>query len=383
VPCPAGERGTSGENIQRRWDLWNLKTLFPRWGSAELDSLLRLGQRFDDRQRQLFADPAAAAKTLCPRAEQVFADHPDLTTGLTLSLHLGPYSLASVPWLVAGHDIHLLINQSSLRGIKPTYDTLCGVLRLPGTVVWEPVDGPGFALRLWRALRRGKPVFAYLDGNDGLGGADQTLNNGVIHHLPGRDIRVRTGLARLALRLGCPVHTLVTVWSEAGGFEWVRGPTWQWAPGTSATRATGDLFGWGFGIIRQHPAQWRAWNMLTAVYDSFRPGAGSAPPVACDPWSLLQSCQAERPLRWYRQVVLWPGQMLEDVRESCFYDSGGISVQDLARLQDCEVFTPCQVAAMLGVEWLAEHLVRLVALGFVGPLQPDKLAAEARTRNPG
>jgi len=353
-------------DIQRRWDLWHLKTLFPDWGEAELSQLMQEGATYDAAQQRLFGRPQAAAKRFAPRAAQVLADHPDLTTGLTISLHLGPYSLAPVPWLVAGHDVHVLVNRTSLAEIQPVYDSLQAELKLPGQVVWVPIEGHGFALRLLRALRRQLPVFAFLDGNDGLAGCEGTLRQGIIHRLPGRDIRVRTGLARLALSLRCPVHSLVTVWDQQGQFSWVRGPTWTWQRGTSQSRATSELFRWAFGVIRRHPAQWRAWNMLTGVCDSFRPEASPPAGEFTDPWQVLAAANTGLSLRWQRPATIWPGDMLEDVAGSCFYTAAGLQAADLAWLQEQAAFSPAEVRQRFGDGWIRAHLPRLVALGFVG-----------------
>jgi len=368
--------------IQRRWDLWNLKALFPGWAETELASLLRSGAAFDARQQKLFGDPRAAAEQFSGAARQVLIDHPDLETGLTVSLHLGPYSLAPVPWLVAGRDVHVLVNRSSLAEIRPVYDTLQAVLDLPGRVRWVPIEGQGFALHLLRALRRGQAVFAFLDGNDGLDGCEGTLRDGIIHRLPGRDIRVRTGLARLALSLRCPVHSLITVWDEDGGFGWQRGPTWRWPRGTAPDVATGQLFTWGFDVIKRHPAQWRAWNMLTGVYDSFRQTVPVMPPEFDDPWAVTLAENRRLALAWRRPATIWPGDMLEDVAGSCFYAAGGMLANDLEFLQNQPTFSPGEVGKWFGDEWISQHLPRLVALGFVGRAKGDGPVTDRQRRNP-
>lgn len=372
-------------DVQRLWDLWNLKALFPEWGDRERTSLLRTGAAQDTRQQELFGDPVAALQRFGPAAIRVLQDHPDLVSGLTISLHLGPYSLAPVPWLVAGHDVHVLVNRGSLAEIKPVYEALQQALSLPGQVIWVPIEGTGFALRLWRALRRGQAVFAFLDGNDGLDGCEGTLRQGIVHHLPGRDIRVRTGLARLALGLRCPVHSLFTVWDEKGDFSWQRGPTWRWPRNTEPAVATRELFDWGFGVIRRHPAQWRAWNMLTGVYESFRADA-TEPACQVDfavPQAVLAAENRSLPLVWQREARIWPGDMIADVAGACFYAAEGLRGEEVADLAGRKHFSVAELVDWRGLAWVTRHLPRLVALGFVGRLvsQPGQTAAVVR--NPG
>lgn len=372
-------------DVQRLWDLWNLKALFPEWGDQERTSLLRAGAALDARQQELFGDPRTARKRFAPAAEKVLQDHPDLAAGLTISLHLGPYSLAPVPWLLAGHDVRVLVNRASLVEIKPIYEAVQKLLALPGRVIWVPIEGRGFALHLWRALRRSQAVFAFLDGNDGLDGSEGTLREGLLYHLPGRAIRVRTGLARLALRLDCPVHSLVTVWDAAGEFRWQRGPTWRWTRDTTPAAATRDLFDWGFGVIRSQPAQWRAWNMLTGVYDAYRPDqAGPAVPAGFRvPQDVLAPENRHVPLVWQREAAIWPGDMIADVARDCFYAAEGLQAAEVTDLAGRRAFSVAELEAWRGSAWVARHLPRLVALAFVGPLPPVPAGAAAGGGNPG
>lgn len=356
------------DEIQVRWDLWNLKTLFPAWGRKELEDLLELGERYDERQQLMFGDPVAAYEKFGDEARQVLLRHPELRSGLTLSLHVGPYSLAPVPWLASGLDVCLLVNRSSLAEIKPIYDALHDQLALPGRINWVPIEGKSFVLKLARALRQAKPVFAFLDGNDGLDGSEGTLRQGMLHRLPGRAIRVRTGLARLALRLKCPVHTLVTLWGEESGFSWQRGPSWQWPAETTAEQATHDIYQWGFDVISRHPAQWRAWNMLTGVADGFRREDSPTRGEGRDPYLIVTKGNRNISLGWRRPARLWPGDMLEDVEGDCFYVAAGLKEGELKALQAVEGFTVNQLAVRFGEPWVQDHLPRLSALGFVGAM---------------
>ena len=86
----------------------------------------------------------------------------------------------------------------------------------------------GFARQLVKAVRDKRPVFIYLDGNGGQYGMAETRERGLAFELPGRQVRVRTGVARLLCRLGCPVHRVVTHWNEDGGLDWRREPTRRW-----------------------------------------------------------------------------------------------------------------------------------------------------------
>lgn len=360
---------------QQRWDLWNLHTLMP---AASLQDLLDLqtASRVQDRRQSLLFTSPGAWPTLAQQAERFLKIHNDLPRGLTLSLHLGPYALAAVPYLQAGHTCHVLINGSSLDQIRPIYEELQQTFPLPGTIHWLSLTEPRLGLRLVRALRLRQPVLAFLDGNDGQGGSKGTLDRGIKYRLPGRNIRVRTGLARLAIRLGCPVDTVLTLWDRHGKLTWVRGPSWTWPRQTDPSQATRTLFDWAFQMITAHPDQWRCWSMLTGVYDSFRQETGrSTRQKQARRRQIIEDQLAFGPdslrIRWLKEVALWPGDMLEDVTAGCFHAAGGLQSEHLAALQTTPPPTLGQVITQLGRDWLARNLVHLAQHGFL-ELVPTK-----------
>jgi hypothetical protein len=344
------------DQIQQLWNLWNLKTLFPNYGPEDLATILAEGQSFDQRQANLFAQPQRALALLGKPATKFLNMNPELGKGLVISLHLGPYSLAPVPWLLSGRDVHVLVNRMSLAEIKPIYDGIQNHLSLPGKIIWVPIEGQHFALKIVRALRRGKTVFAFLDGNDGLGGSPETLREGMTYELPGRTIKVRTGLARLAARCNAPIHSIYTRWPDTGDFTWERGPTWEPDQHLKPENTTKAMFDWAFGVVTKNPPQWKCWNMLTGVYTSFTNEANHAPLVAIPENSIV---------KWTQRGKLWPGDMLEDLAGHCFYSAEGLTANDITRLK-CPGGAPVgDLKTALGEDWVARHLSRLKTLGFV------------------
>ena len=156
--------------------------------------------------------------------------HPELHHGVVLSLHLGPYSLIPGLYLDCGLSPVVLLDREAHDRIRPEADRRRRELRLPGELTWLTTDRPAFAGRMLRALRAGRPVLVYLDGNSGAGGMEATRERGMPYRLPGRMIRVRTGLGRLVLRSGAPLHTLTVRWRPDGGLDWEAGAPSPWPP---------------------------------------------------------------------------------------------------------------------------------------------------------
>ncbi len=338
------------------WDLWNLRSLFPEHGPNELAEILSEGEILDLRQDKLFAKPRKALSILQKPAINFLKQNTDLSSGLIISLHLGPYSLAPLPWLLSGLDVHVLVNKMSLAKIKPIYDGLNNYLPIPGKVIWVPIEGHNFAIKIVRALRQHKVVLAFLDGNDGIGGSEETLKEGLTYQLPGRKIKVRTGLARIAARCGAPIHSVVTIWPPTGTFKWERGPTWAINSSSSPDKTTETLYDWAFDVVINHAPQWKCWNMLTGVYESFAPEtviSGNDP--------ITDSTT----VKWTGKGLLWPGDMLEDLEGHCFFAAEGLTHINIKFLQQK---TGCSVASLnreYGPDWISIHLPRLAALGFI------------------
>ena len=356
---------------QLRWDLWNLRAICPSASPTDLERLQTESRRLDRLQERLLRDPDAAQRRFAPAARAFFAAHPVMHRGLLLSLHLGPYSLAPVPWLLAGCDVRVLVNRQSHQEIAPIYEVMQRRLGLPGRIHWTPITGRSFAVSLARTLRRGGLVLAYLDGNDGYGGLTTTLTEGLRFALPGRDIRVRTGLARLAIRLGCAVHGVVTLWDDSDDLTWCRGPSWNWGAATDPDRATHEIFTWGFDQIRQRPEQWRCWSILPSVYDALGRADGPAPEAAAGSKATRSTTTATPPpddarrISWCKPATLWPGDLLEDVSGHCFYDAAGLTADQLAALQAVPAPTVADLTATFGADFIALHVRRLLALGFL------------------
>ena len=118
------------------------------------------------------------------------------------------------PWLAAGLDPVLLISAAAEAEFTAATAGMSARLNHRGKLTFLPVGPRGFVKQAVRAVRDGRPVLVYLDGNNGERGMVRTREQGLRYQLPGREIRVRTGLARLACRLETAIHPVCLCWEQ-------------------------------------------------------------------------------------------------------------------------------------------------------------------------
>jgi hypothetical protein len=352
------------------WELWNFRSLFPDAGGEELLAVKREQDAILAREREALARLWSGDQVLLSPGRDYLAARPELATGITVSLHTGPYQLLAEPWLDAGMEPLILLNQQALPRFREAVEPLSRRLGHRCRVGWAAVGEPGFMRTVLTAARDGRPVLAYLDGNSGDDGAAGTRERGLRYDLPGRAIHVRTGLARLACRLGCPLHRVALRWNS-GRVAWDGAPSLAPGPRDDPDMVTRQLFDWAFGVIRNRPAQWQYWAMLrdssacftAARLDEYGPGSvlrdetRSAFLACCD-----RAADTVR-LVLDHEVEVWSDEVLADLTIDRFYPAAGLAEEDLTILRIGQP-TLGELRAHHGDSWLRFHGLRLCLLGM-------------------
>jgi hypothetical protein len=111
------------------WDLWNFRALFPDAGPAELAAVKREQAAILAREREALARLWSGDTDLLSPGRTYLAARPGLVTGITVSLHTGPYQLLAEPWLAAGLQPLILLNGSALPRFREAAFTLQRNLR--------------------------------------------------------------------------------------------------------------------------------------------------------------------------------------------------------------------------------------------------------------
>ena len=359
------------ENPSAIWDLWTLRAI---WPDAEWDDLLQLKDEHEQllaREREALAGLWTGDQSILAPGRRFLENNPEMKSGLIISFHQGPYNLLAEPFLTAGLDPVILLNPSAKENFIASTAKLKKRLGHRGEVEWITVGEPGFVRRLFKVIRDGRPVLAYLDGNNGTDGMDGTRKNGMTYSLPGRDIRVRTGLARLICRLQCPVHPVALHWSDENKLIWEKKPSQQWNRKDDPKRVTQLLYDWIFSEVMTRPEQWNYWIMVRQASACFSPGldqgvrvpAGLREDFIHAFYICLERSAHSVRLLLDRSVEVWPGDVLVDLTEDRFYPAEGLRDLDLQSLRDHQP-TLENLSEEHGIHWVKFHALRLCLLGM-------------------
>ncbi len=353
------------------WELWNLRALEPDAGREDLLEIKRRQELVLAREREALAGLWTGDRDILAPGHRFLEENPDLATGVTVSMHLGPYQLLAEPYLAAGLEPAILLNRKAMESFRPGTKAFLKRLGHRTPIEWIPVGHKSFVPKLVRAIRSGRPVLVYLDGNSGDKGMEETRTRGLKYRLPGREIRVRTGLARLVCRLGCPVHRVSLHWTDHWDLVWRRDPTLTWGQRDHPDLVTRVLFDWCFGRIMARPEQWQYWAMLressscfgSTGLDEVRVPAG----LRNDYQQAYAICLERSPetvrMILEKKVEVWPGDVLADLTEDRFYRAAGLRDEDLEPLRRGQP-TLAALNAYHGQAWVRFHGLRLCLLGM-------------------
>jgi hypothetical protein len=377
-PRPGSPRG-SGPGRRRPdhaanacWELWNLRALWPDATWDDLQVLHRRRAEILAREREALAGLWSGDGGILAPGHRFLAAAPDLTTGLIVSLHQGPYQLLPEIFLAAGQAPIVLASPEAREHNAERADRLAARFAYRHRIVWLDATARADLRRFLGAVRDpAQAVIAYLDGNLGGGGYAGTRDRGMPYRLPGREIRVRSGLARVAARHGCPLHPVSVRWDPQGQPAWTRAPTVRPGARTDVAALVCTLYDWCFSEVITRPAQWRMWPMLKessacfARVDARDTGADVA--SRADDIRIFRRC-LERAAGTVRlglehDVAIWPGDVLADLDEDRFHPAAGLRDEDLDILRAGRP-TLRELQAHHGQAWVAFHGLRLFLLGI-------------------
>jgi len=354
---------------RENWALWNLRALKPDATVATLASLRSRRRDLSELETRMLVHVEGDTDRLFADAHATLDANPGLRGGLVVTLHMGPYTLAPALLVMAGEHPAVLLDADAHEAIRPRAEEQRRRLGLKGDVDWIVVDHPLFARKVLKALREDRPVVVYLDGNRGAGGTEATRDHGMGYELPGRTIRLRTGLGRLIARVGCDVHGVVSRWRDDGTIDWGVQRLGPWPETATAEKITCDLYNWMFTQVIRTPEQWSYWGMLAASSDCFatRNLAVSGPRDHARRNAVFLDYLVSKPDRarlvLTREVEVWEPDVLVDLDHDAFYGAEGLRDSSLDLLRGLAP-TLAELCDACGRDWVGFHGRRLYLLGL-------------------
>ena len=95
------------------WDLWVLRALDPDAGPADVIAQRDARRRHEKQELEACRRLLAGDLRSVLPGRRLLAQRPELTGGLILTLHLGPYQLVLEPFLAAGLELTVVLNQAA------------------------------------------------------------------------------------------------------------------------------------------------------------------------------------------------------------------------------------------------------------------------------
>ncbi len=185
------------------------------------------------------------------------------------TFHTGSYRLLVHELVRQQVSVALLVSRSVRQKQEGVYrDALAGAGYPADALTLIEAEHPAAGIQLIRALRQGRSVVGYLDGNLGSGMQPQLP---AVSFLAAR-ISVRIGLAWLAGCAGVPFIGILCRRTRHGAVEWQsHNVTGGMAahPRAMAEKATAQLYGGLAEMVAGEPWQWDNWFYVHENYCDF------------------------------------------------------------------------------------------------------------------
>lgn len=354
------------------WDLWLLRALAPAAEIGDLAALLHNRRNHAARLAELPARLRAGDAGCLAEGRRLLADAPELTSGVVVSLQLGPYPCLFEPYLAAGVDLTVLASSAATQRWLPLVEDLARRYGRGRCLQWLDAAGYAAALeRLGGALRAGGAVLIFADADRCFDAQAGAVSRRVSYCLPGREVRVSTWLARLLCHSERTLYPVILRWTEDGRrVSWRGQPAQRWTRCDDPATVAQLLHDWIFHEVMADLAQWSGWSLLAAASLAVADGGARdrVPSGLQEDYRRAFALCAARAAATVRveleaDLAIWPGDVLADLTHHCFYRAQGLRDGDLAPLRTGRT-TLAALASWHGRRWVEAHILRLCLLGL-------------------
>jgi len=179
------------------------------------------------------------------------------------TFHTGSYRLLIHRLVKAGIPVTLPVSRAVRQRQEADYRAILRSSLLPADALQViEAEHPSAGLQLTRAIRGGRTVVGYLDGNLGSGVGTHLLS---VPFFATR-LRVRTGLAWLAAKAGVPFTGVICTRQSDGAINWETLPfgshTMRENPAVFSESCTRKMYERLCSVLSKEPWQWDQWPYL-------------------------------------------------------------------------------------------------------------------------
>lgn len=188
--------------------------------------------------------------------------------GIICTYHTGSYRLVNYLLIQAGMPVSLVVSAKAYQMEEKLKQNLYQHLATDIHAAFELINAEEShaLIHMARALRNGRSLVLYIDGNTGTKVEECVARNLVELKFFGQKMRVRKGLAVLAYRLACPIYPIICRRLRNTGVVYsMHKPIIRINADEEASFtnwATKILYKYLEDFLRQYPEQWEGWLYL-------------------------------------------------------------------------------------------------------------------------
>lgn len=198
------------------------------------------------------------------------------TARIYCTFHMGSYRMALYKLLEQGIDLAFVIAQDTLReqqeSIVNAYEEIKRVYGLNNTLTFIEAENPAGVIQMVRALKEGKSLFFYIDGNTGVGGYKRNDDKVIPVDFLNASIFARRGVAYIAHKCNVPIIVClcnyITDDEMSVTFYPPILPDTNEDVNVSSAIITQSIYNTFSELLVQYPDQWEGWMFIANILDT-------------------------------------------------------------------------------------------------------------------
>lgn len=193
------------------------------------------------------------------------------------TFHIGSYRMSLFKILEKGIDLAIVLASNTLKqqheSLTIAHEELKRKTGLTNTLSFIDAESAAGAIQMVRALKEGKSLFFYIDGNTGVGGIKRNDDKMIDINFFGLKLFARKGVAYIANK--CKVPIIMTLCCYVSDDEMkinyyppINPLSNNTDPNESAKILTQDIYDSFSEVLKKYPSQWEGWFSIPNFVDN-------------------------------------------------------------------------------------------------------------------